>query len=150
MLRLRGRCLRGIRLIDHVPHGHWKTITFIAGLRRRAMVARAVIWLWSNGPGALENIVSRSKRMFAIGAGYHRYFSHRAYRTSRPVQFVLAFLSQSSAQKSVLWWAAKHRHHHLFSDSVTDVHSPRHKGFLYSHLGWIFARSSDALSHALS
>jgi transposase len=43
MVRLRGRCPRGIRLIDHVPHGHWKTITFIAGLRRRAMVAPFVL-----------------------------------------------------------------------------------------------------------
>ena len=79
-------------------------------------------------------------RIFAIGAGYHRYFSHRAFKTSRPFQLVLAILSQSSAQKSVLWWAAKHRHHHLHSDTVGDVHSPRHKGFIYSHIGWIFAR----------
>jgi len=43
MVRLRGRCPRGIRLIDHVPHGHWKTITFVAGLRRRAMVAPFVL-----------------------------------------------------------------------------------------------------------
>src|ERR1019366_4752344 len=43
MVRLRGRCPRGIRLIDHVPHGHWKTITFIAGLRRRGMVAPFVL-----------------------------------------------------------------------------------------------------------
>jgi stearoyl-CoA desaturase (Delta-9 desaturase) len=83
-------------------------------------------------------------RIFAIGAGYHRYFSHRAYRTSRTFQFVLAFLSQSSAQKSVLWWASKHRHHHLHSDTQTDIHSPRHRGFIYSHLGWIFARRNDA------
>ncbi|MGF1624907.1 MAG: acyl-CoA desaturase, partial [Alphaproteobacteria bacterium] len=76
----------------------------------------------------------------AIGAGYHRYFSHRAYSTSRAFQFVLAFLSQTTAQKSVLWWAGKHRHHHQNSDTAEDVHSPRHKGFLYSHLGWIFAR----------
>jgi stearoyl-CoA desaturase (delta-9 desaturase) len=40
----------------------------------------------------------------------------------------------------VLWWAAKHRHHHLHSDTERDVHSPRHKGFWYSHVGWIFAR----------
>ena len=39
----RGRCPRGERLIDHVPHGHWKTITFVAGLRRRAMVAPLVL-----------------------------------------------------------------------------------------------------------
>ena len=83
-------------------------------------------------------------RMFAIGAGYHRYFSHRAFATSRVFQFILAFLAQSSAQKSVLWWAAKHRHHHLHSDTAQDVHSPRHKGFLYSHLGWIFYRQHDA------
>ncbi len=82
-------------------------------------------------------------RIFAIGAGYHRYFSHRAYKTSRAFQFVLAFLAQSSAQKSVLWWAAMHRHHHLYSDTETDIHSPRHKGFVYSHVGWIFSRSND-------
>ena len=83
-------------------------------------------------------------RMFAITAGYHRYFSHRAYATSRVFQFILAFLAQSSAQKSVLWWAAKHRHHHLHSDTAQDVHSPRHKGFVYSHVGWIFYRQHDA------
>jgi stearoyl-CoA desaturase (Delta-9 desaturase) len=55
-------------------------------------------------------------------------------------QFILAVLSQSTAQKSVLWWAAKHRHHHLHSDTEHDVHSPRHKGFFYSHVGWIFAK----------
>jgi stearoyl-CoA desaturase (Delta-9 desaturase) len=83
-------------------------------------------------------------RMFAIGAGYHRLFSHRAYSTGRVFQFVLAFVAQSSAQKSVLWWAAKHRHHHLHSDTERDVHSPRHKGFIYSHVGWIFDRKHDA------
>ena len=83
-------------------------------------------------------------RIFAIGAGYHRYFSHRAYATSRAAQFVLAALAQSTAQRSVLWWAAKHRHHHLHSDTEHDVHSPRHKGFVYSHVGWIFAAKHDA------
>src|SRR6266568_8446596 len=82
-------------------------------------------------------------RMFAITAGYHRYFSHRAYSTSRLFQFVLAFLAQSTAQKSVLWWAAKHRQHHLHSDTPEDVHSPRHKGIIYSHVGWIFDRRHD-------
>jgi transposase len=43
MVRLRGRCPRGERLVDHIPHGHWKTITFVAGLRRRAMVAPLVL-----------------------------------------------------------------------------------------------------------
>lgn len=77
-------------------------------------------------------------RMFAVTAGYHRYFSHRSYKTSRWFQFVLAFLAQTTSQKSVLWWASLHRHHHKHSDTDQDVHSPRHRGFFYSHVGWIF------------
>jgi stearoyl-CoA desaturase (Delta-9 desaturase) len=79
-------------------------------------------------------------RMWAVTAGYHRYFSHRSYRTGRGFQLVLALLAQSSAQKGVLWWAAKHRHHHAHSDTEEDVHSPREQGFLFAHVGWIFAR----------
>ncbi|WP_119299620.1 acyl-CoA desaturase [Dongia deserti] len=82
-------------------------------------------------------------RMFGVVAGYHRYFSHRTFSTSRVFQFMLGFLAQTSAQKSLLWWASKHRDHHLHSDMPQDVHSPRHTGFLYSHLGWIFARKHD-------
>ena len=68
-------------------------------------------------------------RMWAITVGYHRYFSHRSYKTSRLFQFCLALLGQSSAQRGVIWWAAVHRHHHLHSDTPEDVHSPRHHGF---------------------
>jgi stearoyl-CoA desaturase (delta-9 desaturase) len=57
-------------------------------------------------------------------------------------QFVLAFLCQTTAQRGVVWWSAIHRHHHLHSDTEHDVHSPRHHGFLYSHVGWIFNPSS--------
>jgi stearoyl-CoA desaturase (delta-9 desaturase) len=81
-------------------------------------------------------------RMWAITAGFHRYFSHRSYKTSRPMQFVLAFLAQTSAQRGVIWWAAVHRHHHLYSDTEHDVHSPRQHGFWHAHLGWIFVPSN--------
>ncbi len=83
-------------------------------------------------------------RMFGITAGYHRYFSHRSFKTSRLGQFLLAWLAMSSAQKSVLWWAALHRHHHRHSDQEDDVHSPLHRGFWYSHVGWIFDAKHDA------
>jgi stearoyl-CoA desaturase (delta-9 desaturase) len=104
----------------------------------------AVIWSGVSWQAITMCVVLYWLRMFAIGAGYHRYFSHRTYSTSRVSQFILAFLAQSSAQKSVLWWAAKHRHHHLNSDTEQDVHSPRHKGFMYSHVSWIFHRQHDA------
>jgi stearoyl-CoA desaturase (Delta-9 desaturase) len=77
-------------------------------------------------------------RMFAVTGGYHRYFSHRTYKTSRVFQFILAFLAQSSAQKGALWWAAHHRHHHRHSDKTGDTHSPAVDGFWYSHVGWLF------------
>jgi stearoyl-CoA desaturase (delta-9 desaturase) len=85
--------------------------------------------------------------MFAIGAGYHRYFAHRAYKTSRVVQFLLAFVAQTSAQRGALWWAAKHRRHHRHSDTALDVHSPRQRGFLYAHLGWIFTPRHGATNY---
>lgn len=103
----------------------------------------AAIWTGITWQAVTTGVVLYWLRMFAIGAGYHRYFSHRAYSTSRVFQFVLAFLAQTTAQKSVLWWAAKHRHHHLHSDTEQDVHSPRRRGFIYAHVGWIFARQHD-------
>jgi stearoyl-CoA desaturase (Delta-9 desaturase) len=104
----------------------------------------AAIWSGITWQAIAICVVLYWLRMFAITGGYHRYFSHRAYSTSRVFQFALAFLAQSTAQKSVLWWAAKHRHHHLHSDTEKDAHSPRHKGFVYSHVGWIFYRRHDA------
>ena len=83
-----------------------------------------------------------SIRMFAITAGYHRYFSHRSFRLDRVSQFVMAFLAQTSAQMGVLWWAGHHRVHHRYSDTEDDVHSPICRGFWYSHIGWIIAGSS--------
>ncbi len=86
-------------------------------------------------------------RIFAIGAGYHRYFSHRAYRTSRVFQFLLAFVAQTSAQRGALWWAAHHRRHHKYSDTALDVHSPVLRSFLYSHMGWIFVPRNNATDY---
>ncbi len=82
-------------------------------------------------------------RMFGITAGYHRYFSHRSYKTSRWFQFVLAFLGTLSTQKGVLWWAAHHRDHHKYSDMPEDIHSPK-KGMFWSHVGWILCPKFDA------
>ncbi|HMP99636.1 MAG TPA: acyl-CoA desaturase [Cyclobacteriaceae bacterium] len=76
-------------------------------------------------------------RMFWVTGGYHRYFSHRTYKTSRFFQFIIAFMAQTSAQKGALWWASHHRHHHRHSDTPDDPHSMKLYGFWYSHIGWI-------------
>lgn len=88
---------------------------------------------------ALVAVASYSVRMFGVTAGYHRYFSHRAFQTNRVFQFLLAWLAQMSMQKGVLWWAANHRHHHRYSDTPEDIHSPVRKGFWWSHVTWILS-----------
>ena len=93
---------------------------------------------------AITCLVLLVGRMFFVTAGYHRYFSHRSYKTSRIFQFVVAFMAQTSAQKGVLWWAAHHRHHHRFSDQEDDLHSPTLFGFFWSHVGWIVSEKYTA------
>jgi stearoyl-CoA desaturase (delta-9 desaturase) len=102
------------------------------------LVVFAAIFTGVTWQAVLVCIVLYVVRMFGVTAGYHRYFSHRSFATSRAFQLVLALLAQSSAQKSVLWWAAHHRHHHLHSDDPADRHSPAQHGFLESHVGWVF------------
>jgi stearoyl-CoA desaturase (delta-9 desaturase) len=82
-------------------------------------------------------------RMAATTIGYHRYFSHRTFKTSRVFQFLLAFAAETSAQKGALWWAAHHRDHHRYSDMEGDIHSPK-KGFWWSHVLWILCRRYGA------
>jgi len=78
-------------------------------------------------------------RMFAITGGYHRYFSHRSYQTTRTFQFILGVLGCSSAQKGPIWWASHHRHHHQYSDTPDDIHSPGVQGIWHAHVGWILS-----------
>jgi len=82
-------------------------------------------------------------RMFAITAGYHRYFSHRTYKMGRIAQFAMAWLATSSLQQGPLWWAAHHRHHHRHSDQPEDIHSPWQRGFWYSHCFWFLDGEND-------
>lgn len=82
-------------------------------------------------------------RMFFVTGAYHRYFSHRSYKTSRWFQFVLALGATATAQKGVLWWAAHHRVHHKLSDMPGDLHSVKQSGFWWAHMGWILARDLE-------
>ena len=108
----------------------------------------AAVWTGVTWRAVVLAMLLYAVRIFAIGAGYHRYFSHRAFSTSRIGQFALAFLAQSSAQRGILWWASHHRRHHRYSDTPDDVHSPVQRSFLYAHLGWIFVPRNNATDYA--
>ena len=96
------------------------------------------LWFGVTWQAVVLCVVLLFVRQWGVTAGYHRYFSHRTYKTSRALQFFLAFLAQTSSQKGVLWWAAHHRVHHKLSDQPGDVHSPVQRSFFYAHVGWIF------------
>ena len=80
--------------------------------------------------------------MFSITAFYHRYFSHRSYKTSRVAQFIFGVMGNSCVQRGPIWWAARHRHHHRHSDEEVDVHSPIRHGLYWSHFGWITSKGA--------
>jgi stearoyl-CoA desaturase (delta-9 desaturase) len=86
-------------------------------------------------------------RMIGLSAGYHRYFAHRAFKTSRAFQLVLAFVGGTCTQRGALWWAANHRQHHLHADEEGDVHSPVRHGLFWSHLGWILSKRFEVTQH---
>ncbi|RDZ28068.1 acyl-CoA desaturase [Lysobacter silvisoli] len=100
----------------------------------------AVFWVGASATAVGIAVALYAVRMFALTGFYHRYFSHRTFRTSRPVQFLFAMLGAASVQRGPLWWAAHHRHHHAHADTPADPHTPR-KGFWRSHVGWFLTRA---------
>jgi stearoyl-CoA desaturase (delta-9 desaturase) len=104
----------------------------------------AVIWTGTSVTAVAVAVGLYALRMFAITGFYHRYFSHKAFRASRGIQFLFAVLGASAVQRGPLWWASHHRHHHAHADTQADAHSPEHHGFLWAHMGWFLARENFA------
>jgi stearoyl-CoA desaturase (Delta-9 desaturase) len=121
----------------------WRTyvrLTTVLFALVHVVALAGAIWFWSWGGVALA-LGSYFARMVVVTAAYHRYFSHRSFKTSRAFQFLLAVAAQTAGERGVIWWASHHRWHHKHSDTPRDVHSPRLRGFWYSHVGWVL--SSD-------
>jgi stearoyl-CoA desaturase (delta-9 desaturase) len=100
------------------------------------LACAAVLWVGVSPIAIAVAISLYAIRMFALTGFYHRYFSHRAFRTSRAMQFVFALIGASCVQRGPLWWAAHHRKHHKHADTRLDPHSPTVFGFVWSHTGW--------------
>jgi stearoyl-CoA desaturase (delta-9 desaturase) len=109
-----------------------RTLPFIA----LHVACAGVIWVGVSPFAVAMAVALYAVRMFAITGFYHRYFAHRAFRASRPVQLVFAAIGATSVQRGPLWWAAHHRNHHRYADGERDPHSPHRLGFFRSHLGW--------------
>jgi fatty-acid desaturase len=103
---------------------------FIAGLHAPAL---ALPWLATTPAHWIAFAVAYVVILFALGGGLHRYFAHRAFRTSRAFQLVLALLA-ASCFGDPIGFAGRHRLHHRWSDTERDFHGPR-RGLWFSWLG---------------
>ena len=101
-----------------------------------------VFWVGWSRTAVIVSLALYVVRMFAITGFYHRYFSHKTYKTNRIWQFVFGVMGNASVQRGPLWWAAHHRHHHRHTDTEQDVHSPSRHGFWWSHIGWMTSKAN--------
>jgi len=112
----------------------------VGGVHAVCLAAPFVTWSW----GLLGlTVASYSLQVLGMTAGYHRYFSHHAFKTGRVAQFVLAWLGCAAMQNGPLWWASHHRRHHRVPDRPGDPHSPVLGGFWHAHIGWVLSGAND-------
>jgi stearoyl-CoA desaturase (delta-9 desaturase) len=128
--------------------GRYLTGLGFGGLHAAAVVLPffvSVTWV-----GLALLVATYSVRVFGLTAGFHRYFAHRGYKTSRWFQFALGCMGASALQRGPIWWAGHHRSHHKHSDTDQDVHSPVTSGVWWSHVGWVVSNQySDTPWHQM-
>jgi fatty-acid desaturase len=74
---------------------------------------------------------------------YHRCLAHRSLRLNRAVENALIFFTIFNASGAPISWVAKHRHHHAKADTAEDISSPRHGGFWWAHIRWVYQWSGS-------
>jgi len=111
------------------------------------LMCLAVFWVGWSWTAVITALALYLVRMFAITGFYHRYFSHKAFKSNRLWQFVFGVAGNASVQRGPIWWASHHRHHHRYADQEQDVHSPSCHGFWWSHIGWLTSRSNFPTKH---
>lgn len=111
----------------------------------------AIAWIISQPTGLVEwsaFAIFYVMNILSMSIGYHRFFTHKAFETSKPMQYAIAILAQLGIFGCLRRWVAEHRRHHARSDRPGDIHSPYyndygqelsgHTGWKYSHLAWVF------------
>jgi stearoyl-CoA desaturase (delta-9 desaturase) len=112
----------------------------------------AIVLLWNRAVDAVDLALLAAMYIpigFGVTIGYHRLLTHRAFQTSKPVEYAFAVLGTMSVQGPVIGWVADHRKHHAHTDQEGDPHSPHvgHsglKGLYWSHMGWLFETQGRA------
>ena len=117
-------------------HRDWPVILFMAALHALALLA-LLPRFWSLPALASLLVLYWLTACLGVTIGYHRLLSHRAFRVPQWLERVFATCGALSCQQGPITWAGLHRHHHKFSDTDPDHHNS-HRGFWWSHMGWMF------------
>jgi len=144
-----GRTIEGE--LDHPPAAN-RVITLIAVVLPPLGILAVIGTLWGVAVGPIDLVLFALFYVvpgLGITVGYHRYFTHRSFETSRPLKALLAVLGSMTSQGPVCQWVSDHRKHHAHSDVEGDPHSPHVgagsglmgalRGFWHSHVGWLFS-----------
>jgi stearoyl-CoA desaturase (Delta-9 desaturase) len=123
-------------------------------LAKNIPAAFAVYWIATQPTGWVEwsgFAVLYVMNILAMTLGYHRFFSHKVFETSKPMRYVIAIWAQLGTFGSLGRWVMEHRRHHVHTDLPGDIHSPHYDDhgrklsglakWKYSHLGWVFNTS---------
>lgn len=120
---------------------NWKTTIFIVGYHVFLLLALPFYFMYGDFHAGtyLAAFALFWASGISITAGYHRCFSHKAYKIHPAVEFVLVFFGTMAVQASVLRWAYEHRLHHAHVDTDKDPYNIN-KGFWYAHILWMFEK----------
>ena len=111
----------------------WLTTFFVIAFHVGA-VAALFMFAWK--PFVFAILLWWVAGSLGIGMGFHRLLTHRGYKTTKLVEYVLTVCGTLSLEGGPIFWVATHRLHHQNADKDGDPHSPRDGG-LWAHMGWI-------------
>ena len=120
---------------------HWINTVFLTGTL--VLTLAGVPWLiWAHGGGINWWLHGPVFVLMFIGSGlsitlgYHRLFSHNAFKARWPVRFLTLVFGATAMQDSALAWCSNHRRHHKHVDDDDDPYNIT-RGFWHAHIGWI-------------
>jgi stearoyl-CoA desaturase (Delta-9 desaturase) len=134
-----------------------KIVNLLAVVLPPLIIIAAIVVFWNEVVGVHDLVLAAVMYLltgFGVTIGFHRMLTHRAFRTSKPVEYVFAALGSMSVQGPVINWVADHRKHHAHTDEEGDPHSPHVgagkgvigaiRGLFHAHVGWLLTEEGRA------
>src|SRR4051812_17261904 len=134
-----------------------RVVNLLAVVLPPIVIAAAIVVFWNTVVGVHDLVVLLAMYLitgFGVTVGFHRMLTHRAFRTSKAVEYFFAAAGSMAVQGPVINWVADHRKHHAHTDEEGDPHSPHTgdgagirgalRGLLHAHVGWLLTEHGRA------